>query len=302
MELTVGPVMGFWDAAAWSDFYARLAETPGVKRAVIGELVCSKRLPFYQTRLPEAIERLQAGGKEVAVTSLALVTLKRERKQTAELADMGLEVEVNDITALAHRPQGAAFSAGPLINVYNEGTVAFLKARGAVRFCLPPELPMASVERLAAAAGPVPVEVWGWGRLPLAISGRCYHARYHDRAKDQCQFVCADDPDGLAVDTLDGQEFLAINGVQTLSAQCANMAHTLPRLKSAGVSGLRLSPQTQGFFEVISLFDDLVQGRIGAEEMSAKALPHAPGGAFCDGFLEGAAGVSWSGNPLHARV
>lgn len=293
MDLTIGPIQGFWDANLWSDFYARLADEPGVNRVVIGELVCSKRLPFYQTRLPEAIERLLAGGKQVAVTSLALITLKRERKMTAELTEAGLEVEINDLTALAHLPPGAAFSAGPLINVYNEGTLRLLARRGAQRFCLPPELPADSIRHLTAAAGAIPVEVWSWGRLPLAISGRCYHARYHDRPKDQCQFICAADPDGLAVQTLDDQKFLAINGVQTLSAPCANMAYARDRLVGLGVSGLRLSPQTTGFFDIIGLFRDLIAGRVDADELSARALPLAPGGAFCDGFLDGPSGVSW---------
>ena len=301
MQLTVGPIQGFWDPGLWSAFYERLADTQGVTRVVLGELVCSKRLPFYQTRLPDAIAQLLAGGKDVALTSLALVTpLKRERRMAAELAAMDLEVEVNDLTMLAHLAPDARFSVGPLVNVYNEGTLAVLARRGAMRVCLPPELSATSVRRIAAATD-MPVEVWGWGRLPLAMSGRCYHARYHDRAKDQCQFVCAEDPDGLAVDTLDDQQFLAINGLQTLSGQCANMAHHLPALREAGVAGLRLSPQTSGFFEVIELFVQLTAGRIDAEEFCAKALLHAPGGAFCDGFLDGPTGVSWSGSQDQVR-
>ncbi|SOB96127.1 ubiquinone anaerobic biosynthesis protein UbiV [Stappia indica] len=301
MQLTVGPIQGFWDPGQWSAFYERLADTPEISRVVLGELVCSKRLPFYQTRLPDAIAQLLASGKDVALTSLALVTpLKRERRMAAELAAMDLEVEVNDLTMLAHLAPDARFSVGPLVNVYNEGTLAVLARRGAMRVCLPPELSATSIRRIAAATD-MPVEVWGWGRLPLAMSGRCYHARYHDRAKDQCQFVCAEDPDGLAVDTLDDQQFLAINGLQTLSGQCANMAHHLPALREAGVAGLRLSPQTSGFFEVIELFAHLTAGRIDAEEFCAKALPHAPGGAFCDGFLDGPTGVSWSGSQDQVR-
>ena len=46
-----------------AEFYARLAEEAPVERVVIGELVCSKRLPFYQDVLPEAIERLQKRGQ-----------------------------------------------------------------------------------------------------------------------------------------------------------------------------------------------------------------------------------------------
>jgi collagenase-like PrtC family protease len=294
MEPTVGPNPFFWDAASWRDFYARVADEAPVDRVVLGELVCSKRLPFYQAEIPAAVERLQAAGKAVALTSFALVTLPRERRQTAELAAAGLEVEVNDLTALALLPEGAAFSVGPLVNVYNEGTLGWLATRGARRICLPPELPPGPLGVLAGAS-PVPVEVWGWGRLPLAISARCYHARLHERAKDSCQFVCDRDPDGRAVDTLDGQKFLAVNGVQTLSASCASAAHALPALRAAGVTALRLSPQAEGFVTVCGLFRDFADGRIDAAEFDARARPLAPGGAFCDGFLTGDAGVAWSG-------
>lgn len=294
MQLTVGPNQFFWDIETWRDFYARIADEAPVDRVVLGELVCSKRLPFYQTAIPEAVERLVGAGKTVAMTTLALVTLKRERNLTAELVEMGLEVEINDLSALAHLPQGAPFSIGPLINVYNEGTLNWLARRGAIRFCLPPELPLSSVNALVASTD-VPVETWAWGRLPLAISGRCYHARLAGRAKDNCQFVCADDPDGRAVETLDGQEFLAVNGVQTLSGSCANLARQLPAMRQAGVAGLRLSPQSQGFVEVCGLFRDLVEGRISADELSAAARGNAPGGSYSDGFIAGSAGVAWSG-------
>ncbi|KGF70848.1 protease [Hoeflea sp. BAL378] len=294
MQLTVGPNQFFWDAAIWRDFYLRLADEAPVDTVVLGELVCSKRLPFYQTRFPEVIERLQAAGKRVVMTSLALITLKRERKLTEDLVDMGLEIEVNDLSALPHLPAGAAFSVGPLVNVYNESTVRWLQARGARSICLPPELPLASVAILAGAA-PVAIEAWAWGRLPLAISARCYHARLHDRAKDNCQFICNADPDGRAVDTLDGEKFLAVNGVQTLSATCANAANQLPGLAAAGVAALRLSPQAEGFLDVCTLFRDLIDGRIDAEALSAAALPRAPGGQYADGFLTGRAGVDWSG-------
>lgn len=294
MEFTVGPIQGFWSADAWHDFYVRLADTPGVDRVVMGELICSKRLPFYQDRLPDAIERLQASGKQVAITSLALVTLPREQRMTADLWSLGVEVELNDLTALNSLVDGAPFSVGPLVNVYNESSLRWLARRGAQRVSLPPELPLTAVAALTAAS-PVPVEVWGWGRLPLALSGRCYHARYHDRPKDQCLFACADDPDGLAVTTLDDQAFLAINGIQTLSTACANLAAHLPGLRAAGVASLRLSPQTIGFFEIVGLFRALRAGEIDAATLADRALPLALGGAFCDGFLKGPSGIAWSG-------
>ena len=295
MDLTVGPNFFFWPAETVRGFYRELSGAP-VSRVVLGELVCSKRLPFWQGEIPGAIEALVAGGKEVAITSLALVTLKRERKLTAELQDLGLPVEVNDLTALAHVPEGQPFWVGPLVNIYNEGTLRWLIRRGARRICLPPELTLASIAvlaRLGREEG-VPVEVWGHGRLPLAISGRCYHARLHDRAKDSCQFVCDQDPDGRDVETLDGQPFLAVNGVQTISQSTASMAHQVEALEEAGVAALRLSPQSQGFRSICAGYADRLAGRIDGAGLEAMLRPMVPGGRLSDGFLAGPSGAHWS--------
>lgn len=297
MELTVGPNQFFWSADRWACFYEDIANTP-VDRVVLGELVCSKRLPFYQDRIPEAIATLVEAGKDVALTSLALVTLKRERKLTAELAEMGVEVEINDLTALAHFPQGTRFSVGPLVNVYNEGTLAWLASRGARRICLPPELPLASVVMLTRAGADlgVDIEVWGHGRLPLAISGRCYHARLHNRTKDNCQFACEDDADGLDVRTLEGQPFLAMNGVQTLSDGYACAAYHVAALADAGVSGLRLSPQSAGFTMICGLYRQLLEGEKTPDQV-AKTIGHMDVNTrLSDGFLVGDRGAAWSGS------
>ncbi len=296
MQLTVGPNPFFWKPEACSGLYDALATAP-VQRVVLGELVCSKRLPFYQDRIPAAIETLQAAGKEVAVTSLALITLKRERKLSAELVEAGVEVEINDLSMLAYLPQGMAFSVGPLVNVYNEGTLAWLAARGATSICLPPELPLEPVRTLARAGRDlsVAIEVWGHGRVPLAISGRCYHARLHGRTKDNCQFACEDDPDGLDVATLDGQDFLAMNGVQTLSDSFACSDHQIEILQEAGVSRLRLSPQTGDFAAICALYRDRIDGTIKRGEIATALESSYPGIRLSDGFLTGARGAEWSG-------
>lgn len=297
MELTIGPNQFFWPEATWTAFYAALAETPA-ERVVLGELVCSKRLPYYQDAIPAAISALLEAGKEVTLTSLALVTLKRERKLTKELVEMGLEVEVNDLTALPYLPKGTPFSVGPLVNVYNEGTLRWLAKRGATRICLPPELPLDSVAALVAAGQEVGVEieVWGHGRLPLAISGRCYHARMHGRTKDNCQFACEDDPDGKDVRTLEDAPFLAINGVQTLSDTCASAAYQVEALAEIGVRALRLSPQSKGFLALVNAYRDRVDGRIDGAALAARIAAGDADVRLSDGFLTGARGVDWSGD------
>ena len=73
MELTVGANQFFWKPEPWSALYDQLAQAP-VDRVVLGELVCSKRLPFYQDRIPAAITTLLEAGKQPVLTSLALVS------------------------------------------------------------------------------------------------------------------------------------------------------------------------------------------------------------------------------------
>lgn len=290
MDLTIGPNAFFWTAEAVRSFYAGLAQAP-VARVVVGEWVCSKRLPFWQDEIPTAIETLIDAGKEVAITSLALITLPRERRLTADLAGMGITIEVNDLSALRHVPEGTPFWVGPMVNVYNEGTLRWLAARGATRICLPPELPLDSVAVLARAGAEagVAIEVWGHGRAPLAISGRCYHARLHDRAKDSCQFVCGDDPDGRDVDTLDGQAFLTVNGVQTMGRAVTTVASQIEDLREAGVSALRLSPHIGEFAAVAAAYAEALAGGDMLEDELARLMP---GTDFCDGFLAGQPGAA----------
>lgn len=292
--LTLGPVLFNWPAETWMDFYARIADEADVDRVVVGELVCSKRLPFYADCIPAVIERLTRAGKTVALGSLALVTTGRERRLTADLLEMDdVDIEVNDLTLLAGLPGGRAFSVGPLANVYNEQTLAFLAERGANHLCLPPELPLRSVEILAhtAAAHGVAIEVWSFGRVPLAISGRCYHARIYGLSKDSCQFVCGQDPDGLSVETVDGEGFLAVNGVQTLSHTCVAALGELDRLAAGGVASFRLSPHRCDMIAVARLYRDRLAGRIdGAEALNrlGEIQQFAP---LSNGFLFGAAGA-----------
>lgn len=294
MKLTLGPLLFNWSPEEWSAFYARIAEEADVDRVVLGEVVCSKRLPFYEDAIPAAMERLSAAGKEVVLTSLALVTTERERRLCADLtaATDGL-VEVADLTLMRFLPAGRAFTVSPLVNVYNEGTLAFLASHGARSVCLPPELPIASITTLCAAAKPlgVDIEAWAFGRIPLAISGRCYHARIHGLTKDSCQFVCGLDREGLQTDTLDGEPFLAVNGVQTLSFSCANAVLDLGTLRAAGVSSLRLSPQGEDMVATARVFRDCLDGRIDEIEALARLTALVPGIPFSNGFMTGKVGA-----------
>ncbi len=77
----------------------------------------------------------------------------------------------------------------------------------------------------------VETEVFVYGRLPLAYSARCFTARHHNLPKDDCQYRCLDYPEGLTLSTREGQAFLAINGIQTQSAQTCNLLPELAELR-----------------------------------------------------------------------
>ncbi|MCA6107114.1 ubiquinone anaerobic biosynthesis protein UbiV [Bradyrhizobium cenepequi] len=290
MQLSLGPVLYNWAPERWRDFYFRIADEAPVDTVAIGEIVCSKRSPFIAPHLPAVVERLRAAGKQVLPGSLILTSLPRERRQMADLVNTEeLLVEVNDLTCL--KPLiGRPHAIGPFINIYNEASAAFHAQRGATRICLPPELPMSSVAAIAAAVPNVLIDIFAFGRVPLAISARCYHARLHKLTKDNCQFVCERDPDGLMLRTLDGADFLTVNGVQTLSSTCTNLLGDANALSEAGVGSFRLSPQDCDMVAVISVFRAALDGREDAESGTRRLAQLYPNAPFSNGFLHGVAG------------
>ncbi len=291
-KLTLGPVLFHWAPETWRDFYLRIADEAPVDSVCVGEVVCSKRVPFFEPVLGDVIERLEAAGKEVVHSTLALIMNEREMDLVRALAaGKDLFVEANDISAVSLL-SGRRHAVGPYVNVYNEGTLACLARHGATRVSLPGELPAQSIAALARAGGPE-LEVQVFGRLPLAISGRCFHARSRNLNKDGCQYVCGEDPDGMEVETLDGGPFLAVNGTQTLSYTWCNLAGELAELREMGVHRFRLSPQDTDMVAVAHIFRDLLDGRRQPREVVESLAGLAGGTPFSNGFYYGVEGVAF---------
>ncbi|MGE5475464.1 MAG: ubiquinone anaerobic biosynthesis protein UbiV [Bacteroidales bacterium] len=288
-KLTLGPVLFNWKPEHMRDFYFRIADEADVDTVCVGEVVCSKRSPFFAPMLPEVIARLAAAGKEVVLSSLALIMNERELKEARELA--GTEdwlVEANDISVAA-MIGGKPFAVGPLVNVYNEGTLAYLESIGATRTCLPAELPAEVIATLVKSAK-CEIEVQAFGRLPLAISARCYHARSRNLAKDGCQYVCAEDPDGMAVDTLDDEAFLAVNGTQTMSYHYLSLLNELDSLRRAGVRRFRLWPQAVDMVAVAALFRRVLAGTTAPADAAEQLAELCPRAEFANGYIHGREG------------
>lgn len=291
--LSLGPVYYLWDGPKWRDFYFRIADEAPVAHVVIGETVCSKREHFIEPHVADVVERLEAAGKQVVFSSLAMVTLERESQRVRALVrDSTHPVEVNDLAALG-LIKGKPHSIGPLVNVYNAATARLLAGRGAVNICLPPELPMRSVREIASSMPDVSFEVFAFGRMPLAISARCAHARSKGLVKDNCQFICGEEPDGLPLRTLDRQSFLVLNGVQTMSHSCVALVGELDDLSAAGIARIRLSPQDCDMVAVAKLYQSVMEGRLGSEEAIDRLQAIYPAAPFSNGFYHQKEGAAW---------
>jgi collagenase-like PrtC family protease len=88
----------------------------------------------------------------------------------------------------------------------------------------------------------IELEYQVFGRMPLAYSARCFTARHHQLTKDQCQFKCLQDEQGLLVKTQEGAAFAQINGIQTQSAKVSNLLNQTPQLIEQGIDIMRIVP------------------------------------------------------------
>jgi collagenase-like PrtC family protease len=293
--ITLGPVLFNWQSDRWRDFYFRIADEAPVDAVYLGEAVCSKRVPLFDDSYDAVVERLVAAGKTVIWSSLSEVVTKADRDLIEQICQKpNVAIEANDGAALAYL-RGRAHHIGPFMNVYNERTAAFLAGRGAVNFCLPPELPAMAIATLCGAMRDlaVTVEVQVFGRQSLALSARCYHARALCRTKDSCRFCCEQDPDGMVLKSVDGRPILAVNGIQTLSYPYLNLIRELPALQMMGVSRFRLSPHGIDMVEAAAAFRGVADGVLSIEEGASRLDAIKPDAPFANGFYYGEAGHRW---------
>lgn len=294
-ELTIGPILFHWPTEQKRDFYFRIADEAPVETVYLGEVICSKRTPFFEQHYDEVAQRLISAGKKVVFCSLAEIMIPRERKMTEGLCELeGFEIEANDAAALYHL-RGKAHRIGQYFNVYNEETLSHLASNGAIHFTLPSELPAEAIEVLGKKAKElgVTLEVQVYGRTGLALSARCYHARAHGRIKDNCQFVCEEDPDGMELKTLNGKPFLAVNGIQTLSHTCLNLMHEMQEMQEMGIRSFRLSPHSYDMVEIATLYRKVLDNHLTPEEANPLLQKSNGDFKFSNGFYHKEKGYIW---------
>lgn len=289
-KLSLGPLLYYWSREDTIKFYESIADT-AVDIVYLGETVCAKRRLMRPDDWLALAEMLQQAGKEVVLSTLTLLEANSEIGSLKKICNNdSYMIEANDMAAVQMMSGKKAFVTGPAVNIYNSGTLSVLAGAGLKRWTLPVEL---SKETLASLHQNRPegvaTEVFVFGRLPLAYSARCFTARAHNLAKDDCQYRCLDYPDGLMLRTREDESFLVLNGIQTQSAKTQNLIGDINDFINLEIDVLRISPQSTNTRQVIDVFDQCVRGKITGSDAETALHQYVMSGE-CDGYWHGGAG------------
>lgn len=289
MQYALGPVLWYWPTDTLEDFYQQAARS-SADIIYLGEAVCSKRRATPYARWMALARDVAASGKQVVLSTLALLQSPSELKELQRYVENGeFLIEANDIgtvnmVAERHLP----FVAGPTLNVYNADTLQLLVKEGMTRWCMPVEMSRDWLLQLLEQCETrgirqqFEVEVLGYGHLPLALSARCFTARSENRAKDDCDTCCINYPTGRRVNSQEGQQVFVLNGIQTMSGYCYNLGNDLVGMHNR-VDCVRLSPQDSSTLAEIDRFRANENGQ--APLMVAK-------GSDCNGYWRKLAGMT----------
>lgn len=265
MKLSLGPSLFFWSGDKLNEFYQEVSQS-SADIIYMGETVCSKRRSFNTEQWIELARSVAAQGKEVVLSTLALLEAESELKTLRRLCDNGeFTVEANDMAAVQLLAEKKLpFITGPTINIYNAQTLKVLYQQGLKRWVMPVELCADTLQQILAdleemgLRDKIETEVFAYGHMPLALSARCFTARAHNLPKDQCELICLNFPSGLEVETQEKDQqhksLFTLNGIQTLSGQPYDLFNELESMRDLGVDIVRLSPQAEQMLPVIDSY------------------------------------------------
>jgi collagenase-like PrtC family protease len=293
MQLTLGPILFDWKREEVIRFYDEVAEM-AVDRVYIGEVICVKKQGLGLKDMGDIAEKLQRAGKEVVLSSLAVVSDEDDLDLARGIVELPFPIEANDMSVfniLAHHTQRTTHHeiiAGPHITTYNVPSIEFLEGIGVRRVVFPVELSRDSLAYNISNTG-IEGEVFAHGRAPLAFSWRCYTSRAYNLTKGTCQHDCLRHPDGMVLRTVDRDPLFTVNGTSILSAQTYTLMEFVEDLREIGAAALRISPQYRDTAKVVDVWRKRLDGIVGGEE-GLKELEETSPFGFCNGWYLGKAG------------
>ncbi len=206
---------------------------------------------------------LKQSGKQVVLSTLTLLEAESELKYVGKIcAQKDFLIEANDMSAVQVASQCSnGFVVGNAINIYNSQSLQYMAELGMRRWCVPVELGKMEIQSMVekAKSSQVEIEYQVFGRLPLAVSARCFTARHYQLPKDHCQFKCLEHEQGILVETQEGDNFAQINGIQTQSAKVTNLISRWNELSDMGVDVARIVPLgAEDTLEVIEHIETMI--------------------------------------------
>jgi collagenase-like PrtC family protease len=309
MKLTLGPILFNWQRDEILDFYKQAQGWP-VDRVYLGEVVCANRVSHEAGLSTEDIlgiaDRLKDTGKEVVVTSLAIVSNEKELELTRSMASLPFAIEANDAsvfgitgkaTSNAAKETRKKVFAGAHIKSYNNDALDFLNSIGIRHVTLPVELPKETIRALAEHAQKLEMglEVFAHGKLPLAFSWRCYTLLNLGLTKKDCTRQCLENPSGIDLKTMDNEECFTINGTSILSNKPLSLIEHIDELREMGIAALRISPKLKGTGQILNIFKERIDNKMGPAEAIKKltSLRQNTKTEFVNGFYTGTAGKNY---------
>lgn len=260
MKYSLGPVLYYWSKETLEEFYQQAANSRA-DVVYLGEAVCSKRRATKVGDWLAMAKALADSGKQVVISTLALVQASSELNELKRYVDNGeFLLEASDLGVVnlcAERK--LPFVAGHALNCYNAVTLRLLLKQGMVRWCMPVELSRDWLVNLLEQCETLgirqqfEVEVLSYGHLPLAYSARCFTARSENRPKDECETCCIKYPTGRSMRSQEDQQVFVLNGIQTMSGYVYNLGNELTSMQGL-VDVVRLSPMGSETFTMLEAF------------------------------------------------
>lgn len=249
MQFSFGPILYYWPRQQVEAFYQQVAESD-VDCVYLGETVCSKRRELKFENYFHIAQMLRDAGKQVCLSTMTLLEAPSELRELRKYCDNGeFMVEANDVGAVSMlAEQKLPFVGGAALQIYNQHSLRKFIGMGMKRWVIPAELSrdwlveLLSESMIDSVRDCFETEVFAFGHLPLAWSGRCFTARSENRSKDQCELCCIKYPQGRSVTSQDGTDVFVLNGIQTQSGSRYNLINQVNGMHEL-VDMVRLSPE-----------------------------------------------------------